>query len=66
MAENEENISKWVIQNNPMEKNGETLLHSAAKNGNVKLCEMILDNLEDANKKPKSKTNRREKEKLLH
>ena len=40
-------VSQWVLENNPVGKNGETMLHSAAKNGNVKLCEMILDNLED-------------------
>ena len=49
-------VSQWVLENNPFGKNGETMLHSAAKNGNVKLCEMILDNLEDDNKNPKSKT----------
>ena len=54
--EENETFLDWILENNQMGKNGETMLHTAAKNGHEAICHMILDTLEDHNKNPKSET----------
>ena len=55
-----ESINSWLKSENMDNKNpsgegmfrhcqGETSLHSAAKNGHVELCQIIMDNLADKN-----------------